>query len=129
MICHRVFNCQGFAEKDMHEIRIAEELSAIVLEIAHKEGLKRVTTVNVCFGQMVQVVPQIFESAFREMVRDTEAQDSKLDIEIVPVRMRCRGCGLDFKLIDNRFSCCNCGSDDLEWINGKELFIKSIEGD
>jgi hydrogenase nickel incorporation protein HypA/HybF len=113
----------------MHEIRIAEELSAIVLEVAHKERLKKVTTVNVCFGQMVQVVPQIFESAFREMVRGTKAHDSKLDIEIIPVRMRCRGCGLDFKLIDNRFSCCNCGSDDLEWINGKELFIKSIEGD
>ena len=44
----------------MHEIRIAEDLSAIVLETARKENLSKVTKVNISFGQMIQIVPDIF---------------------------------------------------------------------
>lgn len=112
----------------MHEIRIAEDLSAIVLEAAKTENLSKVTRVNISFGQMVQIVPDIFEFAFREIVRDTIAHDADIDIEIIPVKMRCKNCGCDFNVKENRFSCIICNSSDLEIVNGKELFIKSIEG-
>ena len=42
--------------------------------------------------------------------------------------MRCRVCGNDFEVQENIFLC-PCGSSDLEIISGKELFIKSIEGE
>ncbi len=73
----------------MHEIRIAEDLSAIVLETAGKENLLKVTKVNISFGRMVQIVPDIFEFAFREAVRNSIASDAELDIEVVEVKMRC----------------------------------------
>jgi len=113
----------------MHEIRIAEDLSAIVLQAARKENLVRVTKVSISFGQLVQIVPDIFEFAFREIVKNTIARKAKVDIEIVPVKMNCNSCGIDFQLTDNNFSCSVCGSADLNIINGKELFIKSIEGE
>jgi len=113
----------------MHEIRIAEDLSAIVLETAVKEKLSKVTLVNVSFGQMIQIVPDIFKFAFREAVRNTVARDSEVVIEIIPVKMKCTNCGNDFKVKDNLFACNNCGSSDLLIIAGKELFIKSIEGE
>lgn len=112
----------------MHELRIAEDLTRIVLETARASVLKKVTEVNIIFGQMIQVVPDIFEFAFRECARGTVAQDARLNIEIRKVRMRCIRCGSDFDVQDNRFVC-NCGSSDLEIISGKELFIKSIEGE
>jgi hydrogenase nickel incorporation protein HypA/HybF len=113
----------------MHELRIAEDLSAIVLQAAEKEKLAKVTRVNISFGQLVQIVPDIFEFAFRESVRDTLASTAEVNIEIVPVKLKCNGCGSNFQLKENNFACNSCGSTDLNIINGKELFIKSIEGE
>lgn len=113
----------------MHEIRIAEDLSAIVLETARKENLSKVTKVNISFGQLVQIVPDIFEFAFRETVRNSVAQDAEVDIEMVPVKMKCMNCGSDFQVKENSFTCNICSSTDLGIIQGKELYIKSIEGE
>lgn len=113
----------------MHELKIAEDLSVIVLDAANKAMLGKVTKVNITFGQMIQIVPDIFEFAFRECVRETIAENAEIDIEIKQVKMKCRGCGKDFHVTENRFVCNNCRSTDLEIISGKELFIKSIEGE
>jgi hydrogenase nickel incorporation protein HypA/HybF len=113
----------------MHEISIAKDLSAIVLETAGKENLLRVTKVHISIGRMIQIVPDIFEFAFRETVRNSIASDAELDIELVEVKMRCNKCGNEFQLKDNWFACNVCRSAELDIINGKELFIKSIEGE
>lgn len=113
----------------MHEIKIAEDLSAIVLETAGRENLTKVTKVNISFGQLVQIVPDIFRFAFSETVRDSVAEGAEINIEIVPVKMKCMNCGNDFQVAENRFTCNNCDSTDLSIISGKELFIKSIEGE
>jgi hydrogenase nickel incorporation protein HypA/HybF len=113
----------------MHEIKIAEDLSAIVSEVAGMENLSKVTRVNIAFGQMIQIVPEIFEFAFSETVRNSVAEFAELNIEIIPLKMKCTHCGNDFQVTENRFSCNICNSTDLEIISGKELFIKSIEGE
>ena len=113
----------------MHEIRIAEDLSSIVIETARMENLSKVTKVNICFGQLIQIVPDIFEFAFRETVRNSIIEDAILNIEIIPVKMKCINCGKDFQVKENRFACNTCNSTDLVIITGKELFIKSIEGE
>lgn len=113
----------------MHELRIAEDLSAIVLETARNVNLSTVGKVNISFGQLVQIVPEIFEFAFREAVRNTIAEDAELSIEIIKVKMDCVRCGCSFDLDNNQFICCRCGSTDLRIISGKELFVKSIEGE
>jgi hydrogenase nickel incorporation protein HypA/HybF len=113
----------------MHEIKIAEDLSAIVLETAKRENLSKVTRVNISFGEFIQIVPHIFEFAFREAVRDSVAAEACLDLEIVPVKMRCSQCGTEFLIKENLFTCGSCGSTDLEILNGRELFVKSIEGE
>ena len=101
----------------------------IVLEVAGRDKLSKVTKVNISFGQMIQIVPDIFDFAFRETVRDTIAMDSVVDIEILPVIMRCKSCKEEFNINENTFSCNRCGSADLDIVQGKELFVKSIEGE
>jgi hydrogenase nickel incorporation protein HypA/HybF len=113
----------------MHEIRIAEDLSAIVLDAAKKNNLTKVTRVNISFGQLVQIVPDIFRFAFSETVKNSVAEGAEVSIEIVPVKMKCMNCGNDFYITENRFACNNCDSTDLSIIHGKELFVKSIEGE
>jgi hydrogenase nickel incorporation protein HypA/HybF len=113
----------------MHEIRIAEDLAGIVLETAASEGLSEVTSVNVSFGQMIQIVPDIFKFAFSEAVRGTIAANADVAIEVLPVRLKCGGCGSESELTGNLFACQNCGSTDLEILQGREMYIKSIEGE
>ena len=113
----------------MHEIRIAEDLAGIILEVAGKEKLSKVTKVNIIFGQLIQIVPDIFEFAFRETVRDTIACDAIVNIEIIHIKMRCRICTTEFEINEDIFTCFNCGSTELDILEGKELFVKSIEGE
>jgi hydrogenase nickel incorporation protein HypA/HybF len=115
--------------KCMHEIRIAKDLSDIVLEVAGRENLSVVSRVNISFGEMIQIVPDIFDFAFREAVRDSIASDAHVDIEIIHVRLKCKKCSNEFGLSDNLFSCKKCNSEDIDIIAGKEMFIKSLEGE
>jgi hydrogenase nickel incorporation protein HypA/HybF len=126
----RVFNFREYVNVfEMHEIRIAEDLSGIVLEAAVKEKLSKVICVNITFGQMVQIVPDIFRFAFEEIVRDTIVQGAEINIEVLPVKMKCRNCANEFLIADNTYSCKSCSSVDLDIMQGKEIFIKSIEGE
>ena len=113
----------------MHEIRISADLVSIVLEAAQSEKLREITKVNVSFGQMIQIVPDIFRFAFMEAVKGTIEEHAELCIEIIPVRMQCRICGDEFNVKEKLFACSSCGSVDLEILTGKELFVKSIEGE
>jgi hydrogenase nickel incorporation protein HypA/HybF len=130
LIFIQVYNFPGSVKlSDMHEIRIAEELSAIVLRVAGNENLSKVSMVNISFGTMIQVVPDIFERAFRECVRDSLADGAELSVEILPVKIRCNSCREEMGLEAMDFRCNLCGSADLEIIQGKEMFVKSIEGE
>jgi hydrogenase nickel incorporation protein HypA/HybF len=113
----------------MHEISIAGDLSEIVLEVAGNEKLTKVTKVNICFGQLIQIVPDLFISAFGEIVKYTVAKDAEVEIEIIKIKLACKKCKHEFLPVKNKFVCNRCGSGDIDIIKGKELFIKSIEGD
>ncbi|MBP8958901.1 MAG: hydrogenase maturation nickel metallochaperone HypA [Bacteroidales bacterium] len=113
----------------MHELSIAENLSEIVIEVAEKEKLSKVTRVNVSFGKMVQIIPEFFETAFRAAVAGTIANDAEINIEEVPVKIRCNNCNLELTLDDYNFVCERCGSSDIDIITGRELYVKSIEGE
>ncbi len=113
----------------MHETRIAMDLADTVIKVARGEHLGRVSRVNLQFGQMVQIVPDIFRFAFEEATRGTVAENSEIDLEIVPVRLRCNNCLKDYDMDTMVFRCNFCHSTDIVIIQGKEMIIKSIEGD
>lgn len=113
----------------MHELRIAEELSAMVSHHAAEAGFTVVEKVNVCIGQFVQVVPDLLEAAFRIASRDTLAAAAILDTEIIAAEMRCRRCGTEYRPEEDLHACKACGSTEIGVVHGKELFIKSIEGE
>jgi len=112
----------------MHELRIAADLAEMVERYASEAGWKAVERVNVTFGQFIQVVPDLLESAFRVAARGSVPADAELVIEIVPAEMRCMHCGAPYMPAGDLHACQSCGSEEIELIHGKELFIKSIEG-
>lgn len=113
----------------MHETRIAIDLARIVIDVAKREGLIRVTQVNLQFGQMIQIVPEIFKFAFSEAIRNTVAEHSNVNLEILPIQLRCNNCKYEFNINNLSFKCIQCNSTNLEIVKGKEMLIKSIEGE
>ena len=113
----------------MHEISLSAELARIVTQVAVKEELTLVTRINLQFGALIQVVPDIFRFAFQEAVRGTLAENAVVEIEIIPVSLRCAGCQSEFEVPDMVFRCLNCRSTEFDIIHGKEMFVKSMEGE
>ena len=113
----------------MHELRIAEDLAAMVEGYAVEAGLTKVEKINVSFGQFIQIVPDLFVAAFSEAARDTVAAGAELDIEIIPAELRCLHCGSGYRPAGDLCACGICGSEEIALIHGKELFVKSIEGE
>jgi hydrogenase nickel incorporation protein HypA/HybF len=113
----------------MHEIRIAQELAAIVTGVAKENGLKEVTKATLQFGEMIQVVPDILRFAFAEAVRGTLAENAEIEMEILPVMLQCNQCRSTFVIREQDFHCAQCNSGDLRILQGKEMFVKSIEGE
>jgi hydrogenase nickel incorporation protein HypA/HybF len=113
----------------MHEIRLATDLARIVTETAVRENLSRVTRINIQFGEMIQVVPDIFRFAFSEVVKGTCAEYAEVALEIIPIALQCNTCHKESGIDDLTFRCKYCQSVDLEIIQGKEMFIKSLEGE
>ncbi|MDM8003251.1 MAG: hydrogenase maturation nickel metallochaperone HypA, partial [Bacteroidota bacterium] len=111
----------------MHELRIATDLIEMVEGYAAEAGLVAVSRVNVSFGQFIQIVPDLFEAAFREAAADTVAADAEICIEIIASEMRCLGCGSVYIPSEDLSGCSVCGSDEIDIVHGKELFIKSID--
>lgn len=113
----------------MHETRIACDLARVILEVAGSEGLHRITRVNLKFGQMIQIVPDIFRHAFAAATEGTIAEHAEVFIEVVPVAVCCENCGKEAGLSGLVFRCSCCGGTMLEVIRGKEMFIQSMEGE
>ncbi len=113
----------------MHELKIAEELIGIIKEVAKTENLKKVTKVNIQFGQMIQIVPDIFRCVFEGGVKGTVAKRAQLYLEILPIKVVCKKCRIETELEELLFVCDTCGSNDVELIQGREIIIESIEGE
>jgi hydrogenase nickel incorporation protein HypA/HybF len=112
----------------MHELSIAMDLSVIVIDTAVANNLSEITKVNITFGELIAIVPDGFEFAFRETVRNSVAADAELNIEILPLKMKCLNCGNDIQPIEYKSACPICSSDKLSISQGQELFVRSIEG-
>mgnify|MGYP000406164265 CR=1 FL=1 len=113
----------------MHETAIVQDMFRIIDEVAEKEQLQRIDKVHFSIGQMMQIVPDLFRFAFDSAKENTIAAEATVEIEFLPVKMKCNTCNYEFEVADNTFYCPSCEGSDLDLIQGKELLIKSIEGE
>ena len=113
----------------MHELSIAGNLFDILMDIAKKNNLKKIERVVLSVGAMRQIVPIAMRTAFEAVTAGSLAEGAVLEMEAVPVEMRCLSCGAVFAVEQNIFVCPFCSAVRLELISGDELIIKNIEGE
>ena len=108
----------------MHELSVS---SAIVdTAVRHAEG-RRVTSVQVRLGRLRQVIPASLAFYFELVSRETVCDGARLDQEVVPAALRCRGCERSWEIEFPDFRCPACGRADVEVVSGEEFEVESIE--
>ena len=113
----------------MHEWAIAENINRQLLEAVEDKGLIRVEKVVLRIGELRQIVPETLKEAFHFLNRETVLAGAELEMEILPLRLRCGACGEvtpDGKFTDR---CPRCGKRDFTVISGRELYIDYLEGE
>lgn len=111
----------------MHELSIVASLFEIMEEKAHEQGSKSIVSVKLQVGKLSGVVPDLLFTAFDIYKKDTLAKKATLEIEDIPLKIRCNTCGKTMVLDDVVFICTECGSQDLTTVTGTELLLEKME--
>ncbi|HET6751561.1 MAG TPA: hydrogenase maturation nickel metallochaperone HypA [Actinomycetes bacterium] len=110
----------------MHELGFGE---AILDAVERRAAGRRVTRVRVRVGALHRVVEPALDQAFSLVSSGTVADGAAVDLVVVPVRVRCLGCGHRAEAGDALAVCAECGGTDLELEGGDDLVLESIELD
>ena len=108
----------------MHELSLSE---AIVDVAARHAGGRRVTAVSVRVGRLRQVVVSALSFAFELCAHGTVVEGAALEVQEVPIGVRCRSCGAESAPTDFPLDCGACGSLSVEVVAGEELQVESLE--
>lgn len=111
----------------MHELSLVAALFETLEEKAREHRAARITMVHLRVGKLAGAVPELLDSAFETYKKGTIAEGARLEIEEVPVRLRCRDCGGDRLDEGGTFSCLSCGGRNVELLEGREIVVERIE--
>lgn len=110
----------------MHELAVARELCDLIERTARDHQAERVASARLLLGEMTCVDPETLRFAFEVSCRGTVAEGCRLDIERVPMVLRCRACGAT-SATDPFAPCSACGAMGHDIVQGREIRLDSIE--
>ncbi len=113
----------------MHELAIAETIFRTVCETMERNEYRTVRCVGMRIGVLTDVVPESLTFGFDAITKGTPLESTRLEIESVPIRAVCNGCGEDFAVERFEFVCPRCDSRDNRLTQGNELDIAYLEID
>ena len=111
----------------MHELAIADSIVRAVLEAMDRDGYTAVTRVGLQIGALTDVVPDALTFGFEAIVKGTALEHTRLVIERIPIKGKCRECGGEFTIEEFAFVCPLCGGRDIDISQGGELDITYLE--
>lgn len=110
----------------MHEVSLMSNLLGIVDRVACAEHQGPVRVIHLKIGEMSGVNPDALRFAFEVLSRGTTSEGGSLEIERVPVTVRCARCGAETAPVDLVFRCGSCGSGEIEVLTGREMEVDYI---
>ncbi len=111
----------------MHELSIAISLVEQLEQAARRERASRITSVRLALGALSGVERGPLEFCFPMAAAGTLAEGARLEIEEVPITVRCRSCGAETRVGELQLACPRCGAPGVEVTGGRELTVRSME--
>lgn len=115
----------------MHEMAIAISLLDIAEAEAKAQGCAKLRRLIVHYGQIAGIMPEALELAFSTLIAGTKHENAKLELIMVPLRLKCPFCHTVFSASDSIFTPCpNCGEEFGHIVEqGKELLLARLEAE
>ncbi len=120
----------------MHDVTAAQRIASTVLEAAHEQEAERVERIEVALGAMTMIDPEQLEFWLEQVLRGTVAEGAEVQIEQLPLRIRCGACGYEgetpvpddpiYHLMPFVPECPQCDSDDLEVLGGDACVVRGM---
>jgi hydrogenase nickel incorporation protein HypA/HybF len=105
---------------------LMENLLGIVGAAALEQGEAHVKVVHLKIGEMAGVSVDALRFAFDCLSPGTVVEGGRLEIETVPLSVRCARCGATWKPEEFVFVCGSCGSPEIEILAGREMEVDYI---
>jgi len=87
----------------------------------------RVEKVNIKVGSLSCVMPENLRFCFKAAIEGTPLAGAKLNIEEIPVIIKCNSCHYEWAVNEPAFMCKKCNAKNIEEVSGRELEIVSID--
>jgi hydrogenase nickel incorporation protein HypA/HybF len=111
----------------MHELAVCQGLMAQVAQVARREDAEQVTRILLSIGPLSGVEARLLADAFPIAAAGTVAEGAQLEIEQLPIRVKCLTCTKETEATANRLLCGACGDYRTQLLSGDELLLKSLE--
>jgi hydrogenase nickel incorporation protein HypA/HybF len=131
----------------MHEWALAEAVVSAASNLADKEGLEKVTAINLKLGELQQVDIEIFKFAISQLASG-KLKGIKVNIKKTRAMLKCRACDHQWpfskacldesekeaihfvpEIAHAYLRCPVCGSSDFEVEQGRGIWIESMKGE
>ncbi len=111
----------------MHEFSIVQSLMGLIEENAQQNNAKSVSKVVVKIGKMSGIEPHLLKIAFDTFKEKTICENAQLEMIIQDIIALCEDCQKEFVVEDNSFVCPYCGGFNLKILDGKDMYLMSLE--
>jgi len=111
----------------MHELSIAQNIIEIVHDNLEDHQKNIVKSVRVKVGKLTNILPDSLVFSFEALVKDTDLDGAVLEIEHLPIKIKCAECGAVTTSDDFLFSCEKCGGNQIKIVSGNEFLVSEIE--
>ncbi|MCF6179475.1 MAG: hydrogenase maturation nickel metallochaperone HypA [Geopsychrobacter sp.] len=113
----------------MHELGITQSIVEIALRTAAGQQAQKIHSVTLEVGSLAGVVSDALQFCYEACSKETLLEGSRLIIDEVPARARCRDCATEYPLTDLLACCPACESVASDLLCGEEMRIKEMEID
>ena len=113
----------------MHELSIADSIIKTSIRERDNRGYVRVEAIGLRIGTLSDIVPEALSFGFEALTKGTEMESTRLEIETVPTRGKCKACEGEFAVEQFLFECPECRSREVTLTQGQELEIAYLEFD
>ncbi|WP_027216432.1 hydrogenase maturation nickel metallochaperone HypA [Butyrivibrio fibrisolvens] len=111
----------------MHEMSYIMRLAKMAIDTATNNNAKSVESVSIQVGEMTGLIPEYLKRYYPKAVQGTILEGSMLQIEYLPVLVRCRNCNCEYHPDrNNEYLCPSCRGSGSDLLNGREFLIKNI---
>ncbi len=113
----------------MHEASLAQEVLRAMLADAGARNASRVLSVSLEIGAAAGVVNEALEFALVAMASGSIAEGLTVNIETIPLMVRCHVCAAESPTEPWFYQCADCGHRDVEVVSGREMRVISMDID